>query len=46
MYLCLINNRVIGLGLRSLSLKWPKIDFVKRNYRKRNIYKMNYSINL
>ena len=31
MYFCLKNNRVIGLVLRSLSLKWQKIDFVKRN---------------
>ena len=37
MYFCLKNNGVIGLCLRSLSLKWQKIDFVKRNYRKRNI---------
>ena len=37
------NNRAIGLALRSLSLKWQKIDFVKRNIENE---KLNKEINL
>ena len=37
------NDRAIGLALRSLSLKWQKIDFVKRNIENE---KLNKEINL